>query len=199
MTTREQIIHLTDHLVRDRGFNAFSFYDIARELNIKNASIHYYFPTKTDLGVALLEEHERRLARLIHTSQEKSPRAKMEDFLSIYDTVHRHRKVCIMGALATDLRTVDPALANAARTLAANILAWVTSILKEGLTDGSFEFRETPHTKALLIISSMMASVQLARVTNTNDFTQIRSAVIRSLTTKPAITKSASKQKTKKK
>ena len=41
------------HLVQTRGYHAFSYADIAEEVGSRKASIHYYFPSKTDLGKAL--------------------------------------------------------------------------------------------------------------------------------------------------
>jgi TetR/AcrR family transcriptional repressor of nem operon len=43
--------------VQARGYNALSFREIAKDVGIKSASIHYYFPTKGDLGVALAKRY----------------------------------------------------------------------------------------------------------------------------------------------
>ena len=49
--TRNEIIRLGSELIRSIGYNSFSYADISKALNIKNAAIHYYFPSKSDLGV----------------------------------------------------------------------------------------------------------------------------------------------------
>ena len=49
--TRSEIIRLGSELIRSIGYNSFSYADISKALNIKNAAIHYYFPSKSDLGV----------------------------------------------------------------------------------------------------------------------------------------------------
>jgi 3-oxoacyl-[acyl-carrier-protein] synthase II/TetR/AcrR family transcriptional repressor of nem operon len=178
MSTREQIIQLTDTLVRDQGYNAFSFYDIAQKLKIKNASIHYYFPTKTDLGIALLETHTQRLHALQESVEGKDSLAKFKSFLSIYNIIHSEGRVCIIGSLATDLKTVEPKLAKALKLFANEILEWVTVVLKEGKENKSFSFEETPRTKALLCITNMLAAVQLTRLTGEKDFLLIRENVL---------------------
>ena len=61
MNTREQIIQLADSLIREKGYNAFSFYDISKSVGIKTASIHYHFPAKSDLGIAVIEHHIQHL------------------------------------------------------------------------------------------------------------------------------------------
>jgi len=45
---------VAERLVQVRGFNGFSYADIAAELHITKASLHYHFATKADLGEALI-------------------------------------------------------------------------------------------------------------------------------------------------
>src|SRR5687768_12422330 len=107
METRASIITVADRFIRDKGFNAFSYTDISKSIGIKTASIHYHFPTKTDLGVAILKEHINRLEALKIQLKNKSPMVKLEAFLSIYSKIKSENKVCLVGSLATDLNTVD--------------------------------------------------------------------------------------------
>lgn len=181
LSTREQIIQLTDTLIRDQGYNAFSFYDISKKLKIKNASIHYYFPTKTDLGVALLETHTERLQKLKASVEGKDALTKIKAFLSIYNSIHTEGRVCLVGSLATDLKTVEPRMAKALKAFSNEILEWVTTILKDGKEDKTFSFSETPRTKALMIITNMLAAVQLTRLTGEKDFITIRENVLAGL------------------
>ena len=50
---REEILDAAEAMIRDAGFNAFSTRDVASAVGIKSASVHYYFPTKADMGVAV--------------------------------------------------------------------------------------------------------------------------------------------------
>lgn len=181
VSTRDRIILLTDTLIRDQGYNGFSFYDIAQKLKIKNASIHYYFPTKADLGIALLEAHTERLHQLQAAVEGKDSTAKIKAFLSIYNVIHSEGRVCIVGSLATDLKTVEPKMAKALTAFANEILVWVTSILEEGKENKTFSFVEPPRTKALMIITNMLAAVQLTRLTGEKDFITIRETVLAGL------------------
>ena len=61
-----QIIDSAIRMIRAGGYHSFSFRQIAAELGIKSASIHYHFPTKEDLGVALTKRYtENFVASLI--------------------------------------------------------------------------------------------------------------------------------------
>ena len=46
------MLDAAERLVQVRGFNGFSYADIAAELQITEASLHYHFATKADLGGA---------------------------------------------------------------------------------------------------------------------------------------------------
>jgi len=184
MTTRENIVRLGDLLIRDKGFNAFSFYDISKELKIKNASIHYHFPTKTDLGVSILKDHQEKLDTLIQSTESKSPLIKLNAFLSIYSTIKSEGRVCLVGSLATDLNSVDTKIAKELKVFANEILKWVTSILEEGKTKKVFSFQGNARTKALMIITNMLAALQVSRLTNEEDFHTIRNEVIKELKAK---------------
>src|SRR5690606_12969349 len=107
MTTRETIIEAADELIRSHGFNAFSFKDISNKIGIKTASIHYHFPTKTDLGVATIKEHVVRFEKFKLELSDKPPMAQLKGFLSIYSQIMAENKVCLVGSLATDLNTVN--------------------------------------------------------------------------------------------
>ena len=58
--TAEQILDLAETLIQTRGYSAFSYQDIADALGIRKASIHYHFPSKTELGIAVIDRYIAR-------------------------------------------------------------------------------------------------------------------------------------------
>lgn len=181
MDTRSQIIKLGDDLIRKRGYNAFSFSDISKHLQIKNASVHYHFATKTSLGVAVIQEHQRRLEMLKQKTATKSPLEKLNGFLGIYSAAKAESKICLVGSLATDIHTVEPEIQAELKNLTHAILEWVTDILEEGRENGVFHFKSNGRTKALMLITNMLAAVQLTRLTGKEDFQIIKEEVVNDL------------------
>jgi len=181
LDTRTEIIQIGDSLIRKRGYNAFSFSDISKHLNIKNASVHYHFPTKTALGLAIIQEHIGGLEQLKSKTANKGPLEKLNAFLSMYSAAKSENKVCIVGSMATDFYTVDPEIQDELKKLTKSILNWITEILQEGKSNGVFHFSINGRTKALLIITTMLASVQLTRLTKKQDFQQIKKSIIEDL------------------
>ena len=56
-STRESIIETAHRLLLQRGMNGFSYRDIAEPLGVKNAAVHYHFPSKMDLVEALIRDN----------------------------------------------------------------------------------------------------------------------------------------------
>jgi len=182
MSTRFEIISIGDTLLREKGYNAFSFSDISARLNIKNASVHYHFPTKTALGLAIIAEHQKQFEALKEKNATKSPLEKLKAFLSIYDAAKSQNKICLVGSLATDLYTVEEEIQQHMKRLANDILSWVMLILEEGKRKKIFHFTSATRTKALMVITNMLAAVQLTRLTNQKDFQLIRQEIMNDLT-----------------
>ena len=43
-----KILLVACSVIMERGYNGFSFRDVAAEVGIKSATIHYHFPTKAE-------------------------------------------------------------------------------------------------------------------------------------------------------
>lgn len=181
MDTREQIIQLADHLIRDKGYNAFSFYDISKSVGIKTASIHYHFPAKSDLGVSVIEQHIKNLSILKEKYNSKSPVEKLNKFFSIYSSIKNENKVCLVGSLATDFNTLDKKVKDKLKIFSEIMLDWVSEFLREGRNSKVFQFEGLPRTKAIMIIGSMLAIVQLSRLTGDKDFKTITDTIKKEL------------------
>lgn len=182
MDTRTEIIKIGDGLIREKGYNAFSFSDISKQLKIKNASIHYHFPSKTDLGLAIINDHHSKLDELIKQNQGKDALTKLKSFLAIYSTAKKENQICLVGSLATDFYTMDDEIQRELKVLTNSILTWVIQILEEGKATALFLFTIPTRTKALMIITNMLAAVQLTRLTNKADFEAIKQTIINDLT-----------------
>jgi TetR/AcrR family transcriptional repressor of nem operon len=48
--------------LQTRGCNGFSYADIATELAVTTASLHYHFPSKAELGETLIARYAERFA-----------------------------------------------------------------------------------------------------------------------------------------
>jgi len=164
--TKKQILDIAEKLLLDRGYNGFSYKDIAGAMNIKNASIHYHFPRKTDLGVAIIERATKRFDRWKEAmaSRSISFSGKLDEFCRLFKKFVDEKQVCLGGALETDFKTLPEEMQKEAQHFFMNTFTWLAKLLKDGREKGEFQFPGTPSDQALLIIASLQGIIQIVRV-----------------------------------
>lgn len=117
MDISEAILDSAEKRMRAGGFHACSFRQIAGDVGIKSASVHYHFPTKTKLGSAVVARYQKRfLAMLGPPDDERSLAAKIDAMRAIFlAALKRGEGMCLCGILGTEARSLPPSVANAAR------------------------------------------------------------------------------------
>jgi TetR/AcrR family transcriptional regulator, transcriptional repressor for nem operon len=174
--TKRAIMDLAETFIQDKGFNGFSYAHIAKELDVKNAAIHYHFPTKEELACAVIQRYRDRFQLWINNSRIKdlSSGEKLDWFFSIYtNTRADNGKVCLAGSLETEFNSLPAALQAQTEALTRELLTWLQVTLQEGREAGVFHFSGDPASKAALILSSLQGALQMARALGTNKFQMV--------------------------
>lgn len=164
---------LAESFLQEKGFNGFSYAHIARELEVKNAAIHYHFPSKEALVAAVIQRYRDRFQLWINNSRVKdlSPEEKLDWFFSIYSSTRADNgKVCLAGSLETEFNSLPDSLREQTQVLTRELLAWLQTTLWEGRDAGVFHFSGEPADKAALILSSLQGGLQMARALGTAKF-----------------------------
>jgi len=171
--TKRAILDLAESFLQDKGFNGFSYAHISAELRVKNAAIHYHFPSKEVLASAVIQRYRDRFQLWINNARikELSPQAKLDWFFSIYtNTRADNGKVCLAGSLETEFNSLPASLREQTEALTRELLAWLQATLNEGREAGVFHFSGDPASKAALILSSLQGALQMARAVGTDKF-----------------------------
>jgi TetR/AcrR family transcriptional repressor of nem operon len=165
--TRTRILDLAEELLLERGFNAFSYQHLAKELGVKPAAIHYHYPSKDDLGTALVARQLRRLRkwRDLPRVTELGPAQQLEALLAVYDNHLGHdRRVCLFGALAADFRTLPAPMQAELRTFNRELTEWLAEVLAVGRATGALRFVGSPAAKSVQVLTTLAGALQVARV-----------------------------------
>lgn len=165
--TRARILDLAEALLLERGFNAFSYQHIARALGVKPAAVHYHFPSKDDLGTALVYRQLRRLRkwRDLPRVADLTPPEQLNALLAAYDNhLANNRRVCMFGALAADFRTLPDAMQDELRTFNRELTEWLAQVLAAGRAVATLRFVGTPAAKATQVLVTLAGALQAARV-----------------------------------
>jgi len=171
MDTKEQILISAQQLVQQRGFNGFSYADIAEEIGIRKASLHHHFSTKADLGLALVERYSlalsQELARI--SSLPASADEKLRNYFAIYQYTLESNRVCMGGMLASDALTLDASMLPSLKHFFAINTDWLTELLAEGKARQTFTLSSTAANHARLLVSALQGALMMARATGDRD------------------------------
>lgn len=178
--TREKIIELGENLIRTKGYNAFSYQDISTELGIKNAAVHYYFPSKENLGTSIVKTNIQRFEEMVDNMHSRGfdELQQLDTFIKIYIKSHREQKLCIVGSLGPDFNTLSNTTKAELVKMTEIILKWLKEILITGKKKKIFVFKEEPENKATIIFSSLVASLQLSRISVKLDYKSVCQTII---------------------
>ncbi len=149
-----------------------SYADISKKLNIKNAAIHYYFPSKEDLGVAMLKQQQESIAALIKRLNETSTseEGQLRALIDIYGDINRGGMICPIGSMGSDIMTLPKKVQKEVVIDYEQVIAWLTTILENGRKKKKFKFEGNASIKAFSIFNNLMAGVLVTRLTKTVSF-----------------------------
>jgi len=171
--TRTRILNLAEQLLLSRGFNAFSYQHIAKELGVKPAAIHYHFPTKEDLGAAIIQRQRKRLHkwRGLPRLTDLPARQQLEALFEVYlGHLHNEQRVCLFGSLAADFRTLPDTMQQELRRFNQELIDWLAQVLAAGRMAGTLAFRGEPTAKAAQLLTTLAGALQVARVHDERHF-----------------------------
>jgi TetR/AcrR family transcriptional repressor of nem operon len=170
--TRSHILDAAERLVQSRGFNAFSYADIATELAISKPALHYHFPGKAELGLALIQRYEHRFFDALSTVDTKSTPERLEYYASLYIGVLREQRMCLCGMLAAEYNTLSVPMQRSVVHFFDRNEAWLSELLIKGSNDGTLTFTGSPQEKAHIIIGSLEGAMLVARLYGNLDILQ---------------------------
>lgn len=163
--TSQRILDIAERLVQTRGFNGFSYADIAEAMHVTKASLHYHFPAKSDLGKRLIERYERNfLAALAGIEgQTDDVRERLRRYVAIYAGVVRDDRMCLCGMLAAEYGTLPEAMREDMRHFFDENERWLVGVLKEGRRNKALAFKGTPSEAARTLVGALEGAMMIAR------------------------------------
>jgi TetR/AcrR family transcriptional repressor of nem operon len=163
--TSERILDLAERLVQTRGFNGFSYADIAASLGVTKASLHYHFPAKAELGRRLIQRYEKAFLDALAAidKQVKKPAEKLRRYAAIYADVLGDDRMCLCGMLAAESPTLPKPMQKELRHFFDENERWLATVLDQGRRASELEFSGAPRDVAALLVSSLEGAMMIAR------------------------------------
>jgi len=165
LDTPTRILDIAERLVQTRGYNGFSYADIASELGITKASLHYHFAGKAELGEALIERYAARFReRLAEIDADGAGApAKLDAYAEIYAGVLRDRRMCLCGMMAAEYETLPGPMREAIVRFFDESETWLVHVLEDGREAGSLRLPGPANEEARAIVDGLEGALLLAR------------------------------------
>ncbi len=163
--TADRILDIAERLVQTRGFNGFSYADIAQAMKVTKASLHYHYPGKADLGKELIERYERNFLVALGTidAQSTDAREKLRRYAAIYGDVLKGERMCLCGMLAAEWGTLPKPMREPMRHFFDENDRWLVKVLNEGKKEKSLKFSGTATEVAQALVGTLEGAMMIAR------------------------------------
>ena len=163
--TSDQILDIAEKLVQTRGFNGFSYADIAIVLRVTKASLHYHFPTKAELGRRLIERYHENFSLALERidSESSDARQKLRRYVQIYADVLSRNRMCLCGMLAADYATLPKPMKERVRRFFEANEDWLAGVLEEGRKARLLRVNGTGRDVARALVGALEGAMLIAR------------------------------------
>jgi TetR/AcrR family transcriptional repressor of nem operon len=164
--TAERALDIAERLVQIHGFNGTSYADVAAELGITKAALHYHFASKADLGEALIDRYTVRFAEALDDIDQRLTDApsKIAAYAAIYIDVLRQQRMCLCGMLAAEYKTLPAPMQPAVVRFFDLNESWLEGVLDQGRLAGTLRHRGSARNAAQVVISTLEGAMLVARL-----------------------------------
>jgi len=163
---KTEILDLAQELIQRRGYNGFSYADIAETVGIRKASIYHHFSSKEVLAIAVVRRYRENFSRhleKIAINKNNIWFDKIYKYAKLYEEVLNEKRLCLCGMLASEMESLPAAVKNEIEYFFTQNVTWLSKVLvsqypklsKKRLNDLSWQ-----------IISFLQGAVIMARMSS---------------------------------
>jgi TetR/AcrR family transcriptional repressor of nem operon len=160
--TKERIMAAARLTVQDRGYSGLSFRELAKEVGIKSASIHHYFPTKGELGGALAERYtvdfKEYLDGLLADGLDQE--TCIQKYTDVFgQTLRNDNRMCLAGIMAAEHKELPDEVRTEVVKFGQMNVDWIAKVLSLGKNIEA----EVVQRRALAIFAAVQGAQLVAR------------------------------------
>lgn len=170
--TYEKILDVAERLMVSRGYNAFSYADIAPEVGVGKATIHHHFPSKADLAATVLARYRKNNRRHVEglLATVADPVARLEAYIGFWEDCIRRQDMpfCIGALLASEIPSLPEAVVQQVRGHFADLAGWLRAVIEDGVANGLLKAEHGSAVAADCLIASVHGAMLAARVADSD-------------------------------
>ncbi len=162
MTKKEELLQAAQNRVREGGYNNFSFRELAKEVGIKSASVHYHFPTKADLGAELAKQYTNNFilalgdVKTLHNAGNNPIAVFVAQFKQ---ALHHDQKMCLCGLLGAEADILPQPVRTEIKRFFSQNLAWLEQAYLYHEPTNKLQAKQSAIKTISLLEGAMMISI----------------------------------------
>lgn len=162
----QSILDISQQLSQTRGYNAFSYADISAQVNIRKASIHYYFPSKEDLGRKLVIRYRRLMKERLQSIERSSSHSyeQLNQLTRFYQADLSEGNLCLGIMLSAEFLTLPESVQSQVQQFWADLEDWVTQVIQAGQAAGELRQDSPAKTAAQGFLAGLQGAQMMCRM-----------------------------------
>ncbi len=165
--TADKLVEEAAQLIMRVGYNGFSYADLSARFGIRKASIHYHFPSKVDLAVAVVERARTRIRTEFASLAEGDPVGLdgLRFYTGYWEQCIRDQSApfCLAAVLAAELPGLPEELAASVRGHFVDLGQWLERLLQLGEEQGAVRLDTSPRVEAQAFMATVYGAMLAAR------------------------------------
>lgn len=171
--TAEKIVKTAEALIIERGYAGFSYQDVADRVGIRKPSIHHHFPSKAELGTAVISRYRRKMRQAWTSIDGDNPDfwIILQDYVTPMITLGRNIPLaCTGGVLGGEFPNLPKDMQSELNAFFNEQENWLTALLEAGRLAGAFQFNGEPRAIARFIFSAVEGALLIKRARSDTDY-----------------------------
>jgi len=170
LSVREQLLEHASVLIRRRGYNGFSYRDLAELVGVKTSSIHYYFPSKDDLVLEVVRQYRQTSSARL---------AAIDPSLPLVEQARRYvlplsngidlGQICLIGMLAAEVMVLPDSIRSLLQEHFQANEKFIAALLRRAEAQRGEPYPVPPELLAKVLYGAVQNGLITARMSGSND------------------------------
>lgn len=170
--TKTNLLNAAERVARTRGFDGFSYADLAADVGITKASIHHHFASKAALAVALMTRYydDLEVACTEIDALNKTGAARLNALIArYYGALEDGQSLCLCVSFSTSTQSLSDDTVAEMNRFRQMITDWLSKVFALGQSDGTIKGVENPVQEATATLPLLEGAQLAARVAKDAD------------------------------
>lgn len=166
--TAQRILDRAQNLMMERGYNAFSYADIADVVKVSKATIHFHYASKAVLSEQVVRRYREGVMTNLRqlSGHVPSAPARLEAYAAYWENCIRTNvaPLCMCALLAAEMLTLPDSVKGEVQAFFRDLEAWLAGTLDDGVQQGALRLQRSPALEAKSLFAVVYGAMLAARV-----------------------------------